>query len=376
MSEIGDVFCPGKLNRLDGMTVATGGAVANTGLAMNILGIKTPLMAKIGADIWGETISEILVENGGNKTWLSVSEHEKSSYSVVIALPGRDRIILHDPSVNDNFGMNDIDWDTVWRSMLFHFGYPQLMRGMYVHHGKALADIFRIAGTAGVTTSLDTAYADPMSEAGKQDWRRFYSEVLPYTDIFMPSIEELLPVLYREEYDRVHAKDRGVSADFGLGILRKIGRDLIDMGAAVVLIKCGARGIYVKTGGKARMAAMGRALPHDSAGWIDRELFSGAYDAGEVKSAIGAGDTSNAGFLASMLNGGSIEEAVSIACASGALSVTRYGAIEGLVPLDEIQKKIKDGWNRLPVDDPDGRLVEIGESGLYWFRDEYLNSGL
>jgi sugar/nucleoside kinase (ribokinase family) len=366
--KIQDVLFPGKLINMNGVTVATGGSVANTGLSMNLLGVKTPLMGKIGADFFGETIARILMEHNGNCEWLSVSEQGSTSYSVIIAMSGYDRIILHDASVNDTFGIDDIGFDTVSESALFHFGYPQLMRKMYLDNGAELIRIFRDVKSRKVTTSLDVAYADPSTEAGAQDWKRFLKEILPFTDIFAPSIEEMLLMLRRDSYERIKAESNDLPGSFDLGLLPGLGRELIDMGAAIALIKCGSRGMYLKTASAERLSAMGAAAASLAAGWHDRELFSGVFEIEAVKSATGAGDVSIAGFLASLLRGKPAGDALSIASAAGALSASAFGAVEGLCPLEDIAARIAEGWRRRPVSGNDGRLEYDRDTDLYNIR--------
>lgn len=47
---------PGNLLEMDGVDNSTGGVVANTGLALERLGVKTELFGKIGKDEIGEMI--------------------------------------------------------------------------------------------------------------------------------------------------------------------------------------------------------------------------------------------------------------------------------------------------------------------------------
>ncbi|MBQ9644561.1 MAG: carbohydrate kinase family protein [Lachnospiraceae bacterium] len=49
----GELLVPGRLVRMEGADVHTGGSVANTGLALKLLGNDVTLMGKIGADAFG-----------------------------------------------------------------------------------------------------------------------------------------------------------------------------------------------------------------------------------------------------------------------------------------------------------------------------------
>lgn len=50
------MLCPGKLIHMDGADVHTGGSVANTGLALKLLGNDVRLMGKIGTDAFGSMV--------------------------------------------------------------------------------------------------------------------------------------------------------------------------------------------------------------------------------------------------------------------------------------------------------------------------------
>lgn len=123
------VLSPGKLLQMDRADVHTGGAVANTGLAMKKLGADVRLAGKIGKDAFGELILNILKKYDAQEG-MTVSEGESTSYSVILAVPGIDRIFLHNPGANDSFCADDISDELLKDAALFHFGYPPLMRSM------------------------------------------------------------------------------------------------------------------------------------------------------------------------------------------------------------------------------------------------------
>ncbi|MBO4423586.1 MAG: carbohydrate kinase family protein, partial [Clostridia bacterium] len=92
---LSSVMSPGRLVNVSAADIHTGGCVANTGLAMKLLGCDVTLAGKVGNDRFGKMISEIVSEHGCSG--LIVEEGADTSYSVVIAPPGIDRIFLHCP---------------------------------------------------------------------------------------------------------------------------------------------------------------------------------------------------------------------------------------------------------------------------------------
>ena len=192
---IGDLLVPGKLIRMDAASVHTGGSVANTGLALKLLGNDVTLLGKVGKDAFGRIVESILAGYGAGG--LITDEQSSTSYSVVLAVPGMDRIFLHNPGANDTFSASDIPEEALADAALFHFGYPTLMRRMYEENGSELLKLFCLAKENSIATSLDLAAVDPQSDAGKADWQKILGGVLPYVDFFVPSFEGLCYMLDR-----------------------------------------------------------------------------------------------------------------------------------------------------------------------------------
>ncbi len=339
------LFHPGKLINVGKPSIHTGGSVPNTGIAIQILGIPTLLRGKIGKDLFGEVILSIL-RNYGMEQGILVDEIAGTSYSVVIAPQGIDRIFLHDPGANNTFSSDDIDYEAVAHARLFHFGYPPLMRSLYQDNGRELVKIFRRVKALGVTTSLDCTLPDPSSESGKLDWKSILREVLPYVDIFCPSLEEALYMALPEDYR--YFREKNQKADFidlyDPAHLPQVGKVLTGMGCAMTFVKCGLLGCYLKTGGADKIIHIGKARPENAEEWSSKEILVPAFHIEKVASTTGCGDSAVAAFLVSFLKGFSPEDAVRNACGAGALTASVYDSLSGLKSIEEIAGKIAKGW--------------------------------
>lgn len=348
-SVIGEVLTPGKLLHMNGVSVHTGGAVANTGLAMKRLGSDVSLMGKIGNDDFGGIVLNVLNEYEAADAMI-VSEDEATSYTVVIAIPGIDRVFLHDTGANDTFCAADLDMETVRSADLFHFGYPSLMKGMYENDGQAFLTMLRTVKETGVAVSLDLAAVDPDSEAAGQNWEGILEQALPFVDFFVPSAEELCYMLDEERYrswqERAHGGD--VTKILTMEDIGSLGEQCLSMGAKVVLIKCGALGIYYKTREEEGLLELCEKLALSPEEWAQKEGFEVSFKPETVRSATGAGDTSIAAFLASVLRGKSLQAAVEMAAATGACCVAAFDSLSGLPSYEEIENKIRNGWEKNP----------------------------
>ena len=349
VQNLGDLLKPGKLVEVAASSVHTGGSVGNTGTAMKILGADVKLLGKIGKDAFGGMIRQVLDRYGAGGD-LMETEGETSSYTIVLAVPGLDRLFVHCPGANDTFSAADIPEDALESAALFHFGYPTLMRRMYENGGAELKAMFRHMKEKGIATSLDLTVPDPAGDAGKADWKGILREVLPYTDFFVPSFEELCFMLDREKYERIGktagndeiTKYVSLEAD-----IIPLAEACLELGANAVLIKCGAPGMYLCCSG--HMERVGQRLELDASAWNGYRAFEKSFRIDRVLSATGAGDTSIAAFLTSILKGSGPKEALENASAEGALCCTSYDSVSSLLPLEEVRKRIEEGWEKTEV---------------------------
>ena len=336
-----ELLCPGKLLHMDGADVHTGGSVANTGLALKLLGNDVRLMGKIGTDAFGSMVKAILESYGAGG--LIEDPNSATSYSVVLAVPGYDRIFLHDPGANDSFSNADIPDSALEDAALFHFGYPPLMKRMYLDGGEELAAMFRRMKEQGIATSLDFAAIDPNSAAGEADWKRILQKVFPFVDFFVPSFEELCWMLDRERYHRLNP---GGDITEGLDLQAEavpLAEELIGMGCRAVLLKCGTSGMVYRTASRERLSMIGSRLSLDLDRWADQSGIQPCFQADCVRSATGAGDTSIAAFLTGVLRGFAPADCAALAAAEGACSVTSYDALSGLKPIEALIDRIRSG---------------------------------
>lgn len=344
--ELHKILEPGKLIAMEAADIHTGGAVANTGLAMKLLGADVKLVGKIGEDAFGEIIRNILskYDADGNMTR---SNNISTSYSVVLAPPGTDRIFLHHSGANDTFIAEDILDESLEDIDLFHFGYPSIMKSMYENNGVQLVRLFKRMKEHGIVTSLDLSAVDPNSEAGKADWHAILTAVLPYVDIFVPSVEELGYMLDRQRYEEWIKRADGGDVTDVLDIEQDV-RPLLDscakLGAKVVLVKCGAPGICYYTAPESELLPIINKFDLTMAEWANQIGFEASYKPDRVLSGTGAGDTSIAAFLTAILKGYGFKKAIEMATATGACCVSAYDALSGLLSFEELEEKILNGW--------------------------------
>lgn len=171
----------------------------------------------------------------------------------------------------------DLDLNYLASGKHFHLSSFFLQSGLQHDAPRLLAEMQK----AGLTTSMDTN-DDPVGA-----WNGPVLDTLRHVDIFMPNERELL----------------GISGESGFEAgIRKLSA-LVPM----LVIKRGSRGAIVVHEGRRSTAP---AIPV------------------EVKDAVGAGDSFNAGFIHAFVNGAGIDECLRFGNLCGAYSTSASGGTE------------------------------------------------
>jgi sugar/nucleoside kinase (ribokinase family) len=320
-----------------------GGTVANVGSALWRLGCRVRLVGVVGNDQLGEIVVRLLRPLGG-QPGIRVADGVTTSYSIVIAPRDCDRAFLHCSGANAVFTSADVRDEDLDGAAWLHFGYPPLMPAMAADGGKELASLFCRAKERGLRTSLD--FSSISGAAALTDWPAVLRNCARSVTVFAPSIEELRTALCQP------SRPAG-----DIGDAQALATTLLAMGFAIVVIKLGTKGVYLATtesGGDLAAWRLGEE-------WRGRELMAPCFRASFVN-AVGAGDCTIAGFIASVEAGSGPEQALITAAAAGASSVEGADASSGVRSMHELQARISSGWEK----------IETGAPGGGWTYDRYL----
>ena len=338
-----ELFRPGKLIETEGLHISLGGVVANTGLALLKFGQRVELMGCVGNDALGDMAIARLAQAGVVRG-IRRNSRAGTAYGLVIAPPGMDRLFLEDPGCNRSFIADDIDYDVVGQSRLFHFGYPPLMPALWSNGGAELQKLLNRVRERGVAISLDMTLPDPDSPAGKVDWQALLAMTLPLVDIFVPSIEELIFMLEPKLYMRLLSETVGgdMLAVIPMELYGQLADRILALGVKVLLIKAGHRGAYLRTGNLESLNAATALCLSDHIGcpqgvWIP----SFPVEAERFCNASGAGDCAVAGFLAALLNGVNLKTAGSYAMLAGRDNLYGQDALSGLVDWSQMANVVQ-----------------------------------
>jgi sugar/nucleoside kinase (ribokinase family) len=329
---------PGALFEVGNLRFIPGGAVTNVGLAAYRLGALPALIATLGDDMIGQLIRAELSKTVPNlNTTFRLQAGQQSSYTIVLSPENADRIFLHCEGTNEHFDMDDIPYEVLEGNQVFHLGYPPVLPQLLPDNGQKLAQLFEKAKTYPVTTAMDMSMPDLNQPDAYYDWQKILQRTLPFVDVFLPSIEEILIMMRYADYTRW---GRSYLQKLTTSYLTDLAQELLAMGSAVVGFKLGEHGLFAcATDDPHRLEQAHLNL----AGWLGETSYHPAF-AVKIAGTTGAGDAAYAGFLMALMRGQPLAKAVALACGVGSAVVEAPSGIQSLPHFDDIRRRIDRGW--------------------------------
>jgi sugar/nucleoside kinase (ribokinase family) len=266
------------------ITLAVSGAAGTAVIAGAKLGLDCLAIGGYGQDMMGDWAVDRIASFGIDTSALQRIPGVPTSSSIVLTRPDGSRPALHVRGATGAFVIDEADYGRITDARVFHLGGVGLMDAM---DGPRNAALIRHAKERGCITTVDVF-------AGSPDDLPDVEAVLPWTDYFIPSIEEARALSGLEDLDEVanffHAR-----------------------GVTCCVITLGADGAFYHHRDGTRFQ-----VP--------------AFEV-DVVCTCGCGDVFNAGFATGVLNGMSAKDAVRLASASSALNATGLGSQAGIVDL-------------------------------------------
>ncbi|MDR8412570.1 carbohydrate kinase family protein [Nonomuraea sp. 3-1Str] len=256
-----------------------GGSGAITACGAARLGLRVAFAGRVGDDPAGAFVLDTLARRGVDVSACVVESGAATALTVILA-DGQDRAILTAPGCLGRTSAGDVPPELLARVAHVHVSsfylQPRLAEGV--------PDLFRAARAAGATTSLDTN-DDPSGR-----WEGL-EEVLPLTGVLLPNEREALAIA-------------------GVPELGQALRELAARGTTPV-VKCGAEGaLTIVDGEPLRVPAPPPPAHQGPAVVVDT---------------VGAGDSFDAGLIASRLRGLPVRRSLEVAVACGTLSTRAAG---------------------------------------------------
>lgn len=270
---------------IEDFALAVSGAAGTAAIAAAKMGLAVQVVGGVGDDLMGEWVRRRLGDFRVNTDLLQTITEGRTSSSIVTTRADGSRPVLHLKGATGDFYLDESDFDQVVDAHVVHFGGVGLMTRMDQGQNARLA---RYARSKGAIITLDV-FATSSAEINAVE------QILPYTDYFLPSIEE------------AHALT-------GRGDLQGTAEYFLERGVGCCVFTLGPDGAYY----------------HDRQG---NSFRVPAFQV-DVRCTCGCGDAFNAGFAVALKRGLDPEQAVRFAQATSALNATGLGSQAGVVDFD------------------------------------------
>jgi sugar/nucleoside kinase (ribokinase family) len=282
----------GELVLADRILLTLGGCAANVAVGLARMGIGAAVAGRVGGDVFGRIVSDLLRESGVDVSAVTVSPGVDTSQTLIVNVKGHDRRFIHTFGANALFRSGDIPADLAARCRVLYLGGYFILDAVTQ---EELVPVFAAARRGGARTVLDVVTPGPA------DYLPRLEKLLPQVDIFLPNDHEA--ALISGESDPIRQADRFRA-----------------LGAKTVVITRGDRGAV---------------LVSDRA-----RLRSGTFPVNYVDGS-GGGDAFGAGYIAGLLRGLDEAGCLRLASALGASCVRAIGTTTGVFTAAECESFLK-----------------------------------
>ncbi|MEN3188683.1 MAG: carbohydrate kinase, partial [Atribacterota bacterium] len=177
------------LEEVEAFLPLPGGAPANVAVALSRLEVKSAFMGKVGDDAFGRLLAGVLRRNGVDLQGLRFDQRVRTT-CVFIAQPdpqSQEFLFFRHFGADMMFGQEDIDFDLLEKTAVFHFGSLSLTD---VPIRETLGEILRFCQKKKVFISFDANYRPSLWESEALA-RQTIWKVLPLVDLFKVNRREL-----------------------------------------------------------------------------------------------------------------------------------------------------------------------------------------
>lgn len=274
---------------VEDFALAVSGAAGTAAIAAAKMGLSVQAVGGVGSDLMGEWVRRRLGDFSVDTELLKTIAGGRTSSSIVTTRVDGSRPVLHLKGATADFFIEDGEFERVADAHVVHLGGVGLMTRMDQGQNARLA---RYAKSRGAIITVDV-FASSRAEM------QAVEQVLPYTDYFLPSIEEAQALTGRNDLEG--------TAEF-----------FLERGVGCCIFTLGAEGAYY----------------HSRSG----ERFHIPAYAVDVRCTCGCGDAFNAGFAVALKRGLEPEQSVRFAQATSALNAMGLGSQAGVVDFDNTWK--------------------------------------
>jgi sugar/nucleoside kinase (ribokinase family) len=263
--------------------ITFGGSAANFATQSVRLGVKTMLVSCIGDDDLGQLAVKEISKAGVDTSCVLVLENQPTGIFVYTHEQGGERIVVVEPGANRFLEKRVFEEENLLDAQVIHVAgsFPML-----------IDRVAEVTTSNGMILSLDPGRAGMVLD---------YDKTLKQTDLLFLNQTEL------KDYFKINPSENS---------LRTFAKSF----PGIVVLKMGERG----------------AIATDGFEYCSSDVFEVP-----VVDTLGAGDSFAAGFVTAWMRSERIEQALNVANAVAALTITKEGAQNGQPSLDEAARLLR-----------------------------------
>lgn len=263
-----------------------GGAPANVAVAASRLGAKSAFIGKVGEDIFGHYLEQILVDEDVATQGMRYDQEARTTL-VFMAMPdahSAEYMFYRNPGADMLLAPDDLDRQLLGKTHAFHFGSLSLIEEP---SRSATLEAIKIAEDAGALISFDVNYRPTLWKSSEEAIERVMATI-PLVNLLKVNEIEISLLAGQDDLD----------------VASKI---LLDMGPDLCIVTIGAEGSYFRT--------------------ITESDFIPGFSVDTVDS-VGCGDAFIAGILCQLVRDGEWRARLK---AADLREVLRYGNAVGAI---------------------------------------------
>jgi len=299
----------GSKVHIDELIFASGGGGSNSAATFALQNLKTAYLGLIGDDAGGREIVKELEGLGVNTNLIKVTSKAKTPYSIILSAPGQPaRNALALAASPDSAGglAGEAGGE---RSILVYEGASHLLSSKDISWEEIKeSKWFYIAGLSGESSKV----FKPLVEFAAQN--KIKIAVNPSRDQITKDLENLQSLLNKIDVFIVNQEEASLVTGVDYKNEQELFKKFDELVSGIAVMSKGPQGVAVSDGEKIYTAGI------PESGYVDR---------------TGSGDAFGSGFVATIIEGGSIEQAIQFGTANATSTIQSIGAKTGLLPKGE-----------------------------------------
>jgi ribokinase len=278
---VDEIPAPGRDAYIKKVSAGLGGAVLNSAIVLDRLGLPAAMLSCVGNDLWAARVFELLQQTGINLSYVQEIKQEGTGLIFLVVTPDGERTMYSYRGANVLFGPQHLDAEVFKQAGILHIsGYSIMVSPQREAVWRALELAHQNKMLVSLDTGLEPALLNP------DELRRLIEKV----DICVTGLKETGQL-------------------YGIHETEKAADHLLSLGIKLAAVKLGKDGSYLRS---------------------EKERFFCPAFHVDVVDTTGAGDSYTAGLLYGWDSNLSLAASAVLASALGALAATVPGAGLGL----------------------------------------------